>query len=82
MVDLAHCRKLVYWLHSSLFLFWTVSFIVLTSSFSSLPSLSDESMVSELRGHLMSFSSPTPSVEALLHAHIRSKYVDHSHAGT
>lgn len=50
--------------------------------FSKLPSLSDEDMVNELRSRMVSFKSPTPSVEALLHAHLPHKFVDHSHAGS
>jgi len=46
----------------------------------SLDSLSDPEMVNEFRSHMMNASSPTPSVETLLHALIPHKYVDHSHA--
>ena len=45
-----------------------------------LDALSDEEMVNELRTHLTEFSSPNPSVEALLHAFLPHKYIDHSHA--
>lgn len=45
-----------------------------------LEELSDEEMVNELRTHLFLASSPTPSVETLLHAFLPYKYVDHSHA--
>ncbi|MFO0616906.1 MAG: bifunctional aldolase/short-chain dehydrogenase [Polyangiaceae bacterium] len=45
-----------------------------------LSSLSDEAMVNELRTHLFDASSPNPSIEALLHAFLPHKFVDHSHA--
>jgi rhamnose utilization protein RhaD (predicted bifunctional aldolase and dehydrogenase)/NAD(P)-dependent dehydrogenase (short-subunit alcohol dehydrogenase family) len=45
-----------------------------------LPSLSDARMVTMLRGLLLDPSAPTPSVEAILHAIIPFKYVDHTHA--
>ncbi|CAK9006568.1 Uncharacterized oxidoreductase YuxG (ORF2) [Durusdinium trenchii] len=45
-----------------------------------LDSLSDIEMVNEFRTHMMDASSPTPSVETLLHALIPDKFVDHSHA--
>ncbi len=45
-----------------------------------LASLSDESMVNELRTHLFDCSAPTPSVETLLHAFLPHKFIDHSHA--
>lgn len=45
-----------------------------------LESLSDEEMVAQLRGQMLDPSSPTPSVEALLHALIPHKFVDHTHA--
>ena len=45
-----------------------------------LPALSDPEMVNELRTHMTSASAPTPSVEAILHATIPHKYVDHTHA--
>ncbi|MCB9641374.1 MAG: bifunctional aldolase/short-chain dehydrogenase [Myxococcales bacterium] len=47
-----------------------------------LPSLSDEDMVNELRTHMLDFRSPNPSVEALLHAFLPHKFIDHSHADT
>ncbi|NUP04876.1 MAG: bifunctional aldolase/short-chain dehydrogenase [Polyangiaceae bacterium] len=46
----------------------------------SLGALSDEEMVNQLRTHLFDASSPNPSVEALLHAFLPHKFVDHSHA--
>jgi rhamnose utilization protein RhaD (predicted bifunctional aldolase and dehydrogenase) len=45
-----------------------------------LPTLSDEDMVAALRGQMLDPSSPTPSVEALLHAFLPGKFVDHTHA--
>ena len=46
----------------------------------SLPSLSDEQMVKELRGQSLDWTRPQPSVETLLHALVPGKFVDHSHA--
>lgn len=45
-----------------------------------LPSLSDPIMVNELVTHLTRSSAPVPSVEAILHAILPYKYVDHTHA--
>ncbi len=45
-----------------------------------LESLSDLQMVNELRTHMTVSSAPTPSVEAILHAILPAKYVDHTHA--
>ena len=45
-----------------------------------LGAMTDEQMVAELRGQMLDPSSPTPSVEALLHAILAAKYVDHTHA--
>ena len=45
-----------------------------------LKSLSDPQMVNELRTHMTRASAPTPSVEAILHATLPYKYVDHTHA--
>ena len=45
-----------------------------------LDSLSDLQMVNELRTHMTIASAPTPSVEAILHAILPAKYVDHTHA--
>lgn len=47
---------------------------------SELPSLSDSAMVNELVTHLTRSSAPVPSVEAILHAIIPYRYVDHTHA--
>ncbi|MFY9826719.1 MAG: bifunctional aldolase/short-chain dehydrogenase [Thermoanaerobaculia bacterium] len=46
----------------------------------SLPRLSDPQMVNELRTSMTQASAPTPSVEAILHAVLPFKYVDHTHA--
>ncbi|MEK7223362.1 MAG: SDR family NAD(P)-dependent oxidoreductase, partial [Pseudomonadota bacterium] len=45
-----------------------------------LKQLSDPQMVNELRTHMTRASAPTPSVEAILHAILPHKYVDHTHA--
>lgn len=45
-----------------------------------LKSLEDGEMVKQLRSHMQNPSSPTPSVETLLHAIFPHKYVDHSHS--
>ncbi|HEX4585807.1 MAG TPA: bifunctional aldolase/short-chain dehydrogenase [Burkholderiaceae bacterium] len=45
-----------------------------------LPALSDPQMVNELVTHLTRASAPVPSVEAILHAILPYKYVDHTHA--
>ena len=45
-----------------------------------LESLSDPEMVNELKTHMTLASAPTPSVEAILHAILPYKYVDHTHA--
>jgi rhamnose utilization protein RhaD (predicted bifunctional aldolase and dehydrogenase)/NAD(P)-dependent dehydrogenase (short-subunit alcohol dehydrogenase family) len=45
-----------------------------------LPALSDPQMVNELRTHMTRATAPTPSVEAILHALLPYKYVDHTHA--
>src|SRR5687768_15380480 len=44
-----------------------------------LPALSDPQMVNELRTHMLRADAPTPSVEAILHAILPYKYVDHTH---
>lgn len=46
----------------------------------SLPGLSDEEMVNVQRSNLLDSTAPNPSVEALLHAYIPHKFVDHTHA--
>ncbi len=45
-----------------------------------LPSLPDPQMVNELKTHTTDASAPTPSVEAILHAVLPYKYVEHTHA--
>ncbi len=45
-----------------------------------LPNISDAQMVSEMRAALTNPNAPTPSIEAILHAVIPLKYVDHTHA--
>lgn len=45
-----------------------------------LDTLSDPRMVNELKTHMTLASAPTPSVEAILHAVLPYKYVDHTHA--
>lgn len=45
-----------------------------------LPALSDPQMVNELRTHMTRADAPSPSVEAILHAVLPHKYVDHTHA--
>jgi rhamnulose-1-phosphate aldolase/alcohol dehydrogenase len=45
-----------------------------------VPYLSDEEMVNQQRIHLFRADAPTPSVEALLHAFLPPKFIDHSHA--
>jgi rhamnulose-1-phosphate aldolase/alcohol dehydrogenase len=45
-----------------------------------LAALADEEMVNQLRTHLFDASAPNPSVEALLHAFLPHRFVDHSHA--
>ncbi|HQU16476.1 MAG: short-chain dehydrogenase [Chromatiales bacterium 21-64-14] len=47
---------------------------------SRLASLSDTEMVNELKTHMTRASAPTPSVEAILHAILPYRYVDHTHA--
>jgi len=45
-----------------------------------LESLSDLGMVAELRGCMTDPSAPTPSVEAIVHAILPARFVDHTHA--
>ena len=42
--------------------------------------LSDEDMVTLLRANLIEIPAPNPSVEALLHAFLPHKFVDHTHS--
>ena len=44
-----------------------------------LDALSDPEMTRELRAYLLDPSAPSPSVEAILHAILPSKFVDHTH---
>ncbi len=46
----------------------------------SVAELSDESMVDQLRTHLLRSDSPNPSIEALVHAFLPATFVDHTHA--
>jgi rhamnose utilization protein RhaD (predicted bifunctional aldolase and dehydrogenase)/NAD(P)-dependent dehydrogenase (short-subunit alcohol dehydrogenase family) len=45
-----------------------------------LEELSDPRMVNEMVTHMKRSSAPTPSVEAILHAILPHKFVDHTHA--
>ena len=45
-----------------------------------LAGLSDAGMVNALRAALLDQSAPNPSVEALLHAYLPHRFVDHTHA--
>jgi len=45
-----------------------------------LKALSDPQMVNELATHVTRAGAPAPSVEAILHAILPHKYVDHTHA--
>src|SRR3989304_5962842 len=45
-----------------------------------LERLTDLQMVNELRTHMTVAAAPTPSIEAILHAILPFKYVDHTHA--
>ncbi|MFG0328486.1 MAG: bifunctional aldolase/short-chain dehydrogenase [Phycisphaerales bacterium] len=51
-----------------------------TTRLAELKSLSDVDMARQLRAFLLDPSAPSPSVEAILHAIIPSKFVDHTHA--
>ena len=44
-----------------------------------LTDLSDEAMVNEMMTHLLDHRSPAPSIEALVHAFIPAKFIDHTH---
>jgi rhamnose utilization protein RhaD (predicted bifunctional aldolase and dehydrogenase)/NAD(P)-dependent dehydrogenase (short-subunit alcohol dehydrogenase family) len=46
----------------------------------SVADLSDEAMVDQLRTHLLRAGSPNPSIEALVHAFLPARYIDHTHA--
>lgn len=43
-------------------------------------SMTDEEMVTQLRAQMIDPQSPTPSVEALLHAYLPARFIDHTHA--
>lgn len=45
-----------------------------------LETLSDPEMAAELRKSLIEVNAPAPSVEAILHAILPAKFVDHTHA--
>jgi len=45
-----------------------------------LPNLTDEAIVNELRTHLFDHRAPTPSIETPVHAVIPERFVDHTHA--
>jgi len=45
-----------------------------------LATLTDEDMVNAQRTRMLDASAPNPSVEALLHAFLPHKFIDHSHA--
>jgi rhamnose utilization protein RhaD (predicted bifunctional aldolase and dehydrogenase)/NAD(P)-dependent dehydrogenase (short-subunit alcohol dehydrogenase family) len=45
-----------------------------------LDSLSDTAMARELKSNMTNASAPAPSVEAILHAIIPARFVDHTHA--
>jgi rhamnose utilization protein RhaD (predicted bifunctional aldolase and dehydrogenase)/NAD(P)-dependent dehydrogenase (short-subunit alcohol dehydrogenase family) len=45
-----------------------------------LKKLADEDMVNELLTHRFNAEDRTPSIEALMHAFIPAKYIDHTHA--
>jgi len=45
-----------------------------------LSSLSDPTMVNELKTHMTRANAPTPSVETILHAVLPHRFVDHTHA--
>jgi len=49
-------------------------------SLAKLDTLSDPQMVNELKTQLTNATSPTPSVETILHAILPFKYVDHTHS--
>ncbi len=45
-----------------------------------VPNMTDQEMVVFLRDEMLDQSEPTPSVEALLHAFLPAKFVDHTHS--
>ena len=46
-----------------------------------LERLDDDEMVNQFRTHMFEASSPTPSIETLVHAFLPHRFIDHSHAG-
>jgi len=46
----------------------------------SLPSIADAEMENQLLIHKTAYASPDPSVEALLHAFLPPRFIDHTHA--
>ena len=51
-----------------------------TKRLADLKALSDEEMTRQLRSFMLDPSAPSPSVEAILHAIVPAKFVDHTHA--
>ena len=51
-----------------------------TRRLAELETLSDMDMTQQLRAYMLDPGAPSPSVEAILHALIPSKFVDHTHA--
>ncbi len=45
-----------------------------------LPDLADEEMRNQIRTHLFRADDPTPSIEALVHAFLPPRFIDHTHA--
>jgi len=45
-----------------------------------LPDLDDEAMRNEIRTHLFRYDDSTPSIEALVHAFLPPRFIDHTHA--
>ena len=45
-----------------------------------IKSITDQQMVNYVRSNLIDINSPNPSVEALLHAFLPHKFIDHTHA--
>ena len=54
--------------------------LVALRQLATLEKLTDTEMLNEMRTNLTRASAPAPSVEAILHAIIPHKYVDHTHA--
>jgi rhamnose utilization protein RhaD (predicted bifunctional aldolase and dehydrogenase)/NAD(P)-dependent dehydrogenase (short-subunit alcohol dehydrogenase family) len=45
-----------------------------------LAELDDEQMRNQIRTHLFRYDDPTPSIEALVHAFLPPRFIDHTHA--